>query len=319
MSTENQEPPVNIVDGGAPTAQEQLFASQLEGLGDDPKEEPAAPAAAPAADPAAADPAAVVADPATAAAPAPAPADPAAVVADPVAQPPAPPAPAPVAVTMAKPVPPKDFDAEYIALQAKYDSGDLDGPAFQAAQRDLSKEEGKFTARVTIWEEHQQGAALQATQDFNQTALAWEEANKDFMANPLRAQQMSQAIQLIDKQTGYSLSPSDLLKQAADASFEAFGWTPKVAVTTPAVDTAAALAAATAARKPANVPATLATADAAAPIEAARNTTFDELDAKGISELEDAIARMPAAAREAYLSSSPGSKSTLRSGGSDTE
>jgi hypothetical protein len=314
MSTENIDPTPSIVDGGTPTAQEALLAAQLEGLGDDPKEEPKAAAAgdaAAAADPAAASAAAAAAAAGSegAAAAAPAAADPAAAVVDPPAAAGA--AAAPAAIVAAKPEPPKDFDAEYAALQKRYDEGDIDAAAFQADQRALSREEGKFTARLTIWEESQQSAAQHAAQDFNQAAVQWEKDNADFMANPIRAQNMQQAIALIDAQTGGALPPAELFARAEKATFEAFGYTkPAVA----AVDPAAAVAAAVAARKPGAVPATLATAEAAAPIESGRNPTFATLDGLGISELEDAMARMTQQQRDAYLADAPGAKSTLRAG-----
>lgn len=288
--------PASPVDGGTPTAAEAQLAAELLELGD----EAAAPATAPA-DDAAAAPAPAPADDASAAAPVPAPVEPA----------PAELTPDPAALAAAEasrviasgalPQPPKDFDAAYEALQAKYDAGEIDGLQFQREQRALSREEGAWTARVAIWQEQQQSAVQRAETDFNTAALAWEAANKEFMANPLRAQAMQQAIAAVDQQQP-GLAPADLLGAAQKIAFEAFGYAPAA----PA-DAAAKLAAATAARAPAKVPQTLASAAAAAPIEAASsNATFATLDGRDISSLEDSLARMSDSQIDAYLRDAPG-------------
>jgi hypothetical protein len=320
MSTEKTAEP-SIVDGGTPTDNEALYASQLDGLGDNPLEEPKVPdaAAAPAASPAAAPAATPAAAPAADAAAAPAAATTETV--DDVAGAPAATAPAaaapaaaaPAAVLPAKPEPPKDFDAEYARLQQQYDDGEIDGAKFQADQRALTREEGAYTARMTLWEERQQSVAVAANQDFATTASAWEKENAHFMSNPIRAQQMQTAIELIDKQTGGALPASELFDRATKATFEAFGYTPPKPAAAAVVDAAQALKDATAARKPGGVPVTLAQASEAAPIEpGARNPTFDNLDSLGISDLEDALARMTPAQIEAYTKNAPGAMSTLR-------
>ncbi|MGC1549386.1 MAG: hypothetical protein WA777_12725, partial [Rhodanobacter sp.] len=323
MSDEKTDQPAAIVNGGEPTDKEALLAAQVDTIGTDPQVDPndaaavaaqaaaAAAAKTPAAAPAAVDPSAAVPAPAPAASPAAT--DPTAVVASPAPAPVA--APAPVGVpAQAKPEAPKDFDAEYAALQTRYDAGDLDGDQLQQAQRALSREEGAFTARVTLWEERQNFAVQQAAADFNATALSWEGQNKDFMSNSLRRNAMQQAVLTIDKETGGTLSPTDLFARAQKDAFDAFGYTPPTAqASDPNASGAAAVAAAVAARQPAAVPATLATAPAAAPIEAGRNSTFADLDSKDIGALEDALARMTPAQRDAYLSDAPGATSLATS------
>jgi len=318
MSTEKTEPTFTL-DGGAPTAQEALLASQLEGLGDNPTEEPVVPAAAPAATPAAAPAATPAAAPAAeGAVAAPASAAPAAAevddaVAAPAAAAPAAAPAAPPPVVAAKPEPPKDFETEFTKLQQLYDDGEIDGAKFQADQRALVREEGAYTARVTLWEERQNAAVLAATNDFSTTALAWEKEHADFMSNPLRAQQMQSAIQLIDAQTKGSLPAAELFDRAAKATFEAFGYMPPKPAAQTVVDAKTKVAEAVAARQPTPVPQTLANASEAAPIEpGARNATFENLDGMNISDLEDALARMTPAQVEAYTRNAPGANSTLR-------
>jgi hypothetical protein len=287
----------NPVDGGEPTDAEAKLAAQVTTIGDNPSEEPAEdvtpPAAAPAAD------TTVPAEPADtpAAAPAPAP-EPAA---------PAPAVPPPSAP--AKPEPPKDFSAAFDDLQKRYDDGDIDSTEYANATRELSREEAGYTARVTIWEENQRTAAQQAANSFNEAAFAWESANKEFMANPLRRKQMQEAVDhFAAAEPG--LSNEQLLTKAANAAFEAFNWQPVAPAAANAPNQATAIAAATAARAPKPVPATLANAPAAAVTQGGGNAVFDELDGKSIGDLEDAMARMTPAQREDYLRAAPGSTST---------
>jgi hypothetical protein len=307
MADEPTNTPPSIIDGGEPTDQEALLAAQVDTIGDNPTEEPA-PAAAKAEDVAAAEQtseelAAVAA--ATAAAEkaaadeveaAAAPAAAAAADATPVA--------------VAAPPPPKparDFDAAIEENQRRFDEGEIEGTEYQKELRAITKEEAQFTARMEIWTEHQQSAAEHAEREFNDVAGGWEKANADFMANPLRAQQMQAAIVAVNAKTP-GLSPAQLFDAAAKITFEAFNWKP--VTPTPAVDVKKAEADALAGRKPGGVPPTLAGSPAAAPIEApATNSTFASLDEKDISTLEDAVARMTPVQRDAYLRDAPGSNS----------
>lgn len=293
------------VDGGEPTAAEAALAAELLELGDDkPAPAPDAAAAA-AADASDAEAGAAAAAPAPAAAPAAgdatttetedAPlepeADATAVAGTEASQ----------ALAAGVPAPEKDFDQAYTDLQGKFDRGELDGTAYQHELRQITREEAAWSARVAIWQEQQRSAVTRAAEDFNSAALAWEDDHAAFMANPLRAAAMQQAIASVDAQSP-GLAPADLLSAAQKIAFEAYGYTE-----TPAPDAAAKIAAATAARAPARVPATLASAAAAAPIEAAtHNATFANLDSNDISSLEDALARMPRDQLDAYLREAPG-------------
>lgn len=287
----------NIVDGGIPTDEEARLAAQVDTIGENPQEEPAT--AVSAATPAPAEPVAEAAVPAEP------------VAAAPAAEPPAAPAPASVAVEASaapQPQPPRDFDADIAENQRRFDRGEIEGEEYQKALRALTKEEAQFTARLEIWNERQQSAEQLAEREFATVSLQWEKDNAEFMSNPLRAQQMQQAINVVAQKTP-GLSPADLFDQAAKIAFEAYGFQPKAAV--PPVDQAKALAEAVAKRTPAGVPPTLASSPAASAIEAPPGTSaFASLDAKDISSLEDAVARMSPEQRDAYLRDAPGSNST---------
>jgi hypothetical protein len=298
MADEQNVTAPTILDGGEPTDQEALLAAQVDTIGDNPTEEPAAAAAKTDAG-AAAEPTPEEAAAITAAA---VPADAAPVAAEPAAAEPV----AAVVPARPAPTPARDFDADLAENQRKFDDGEIDGAEFQKEFRTISKEEASFTARMEIWAENQRTAAEQAEADFNSVAAGWESKNAEFMSNPLRAQQMQAAIGAVNAKTP-GLSPAQLFDQAAKVAFEAFNWKVPEPV---AVDTEKARADALAGRQPAGVPPTLAGSPAAAPIEAAANTSaFASLDAKDISTLEDAVARMTPDQRDAYLRESPGSNS----------
>jgi hypothetical protein len=319
MTDETNQPTGEPVIGGEATPEEARLSAQVDTIGENPTEEPAAapaPTPAPAATPA----------PSPAAAPAPSEAgdsdDAPAQGEEPAAAPaPAPtpaPAPAPAAaapyvaeVAPEKPAPPKDFDAESSALFKQWDSGDLSGEEYQKQLRTLQKEEAAYTARVAVWEDRQQTALQRAATDFNAVALQWEQQHTDFMSNPLRAQQMQMAIETIDQQTQGQLPPAELFAKAEKAVFEAFNYTPPAAAQAPsAEDAAAAIAKATQARQPKPTPTTLATAPAAAALEQPGNAQYASLDQQDISSMEDAIARLSPAQLESYLHDAPGSTST---------
>lgn len=208
-----------------------------------------------------------------------------------------------------KPEPPKDFDAEYDALQAKYDDGDLNDGEFTKAQRELSREEGRYTAEVTVWENRIRDAAASADAEFNVAAINWERGNQDFIANPLRAQAMQQAIETVYRTANGNIAPADLFEKAQAVAFEAFNYTAPGAATAVA-SSKDKLAAATQSRKPGKVPQTLGKSPSSAPIEPGRNSTYDDLDGMDISDLEDSIARMPQDQKAAYLRAAPGANST---------
>lgn len=298
---ENEQTPVpSPVDGGTPTDQEALLASQVDTIGDNPLEEPVVTP------PAGEDDAAAVAAAAEAASAAEAAAQAATDAAAVAVAAPAP-APAPVAATpVPAPTPPMDFKAALAAAQTQYDDGDLDGVQWQDKQREIILAEARYNARLEIWAERQETAADLAASAFTTVATGWEQTNKEFMGNPLRAQQMQAALAAVEAKTP-GLSPSDMFQEAEKIAFEAFNWKP---ATTAVVDVDAARAAAIAGRQPAGVPQTLAGSPAAGPIEkAAGNSGYAALDALDISELENATARMTDAQKDAYLRDAPGATS----------
>ena len=290
----------NLIDGGTPTPQEaaltQELANENAGATATPAATPAAApapvaAAAPAPDASAA--VDVAQPPAAAPAPAPSAPDPTAAVAQAASQ----------ALISAPPEPPKDFDAAYVNLQERYDGGQIDAVAYQKELRALTREESSWTTKLEIWQHNQQSVVERAQNEFNSVALDWEARNQAFMANPLQAKAMQDAIAIVDQQSP-GLAPHDLIARAEKIAFEAYRWTG-------GADPQAAVTAAVQARTPAPTPATLASAPAAAPIDPPQaNAQFAGLDALDINQLENALAAMPAAQREAYLRSSPGSNAT---------
>jgi hypothetical protein len=215
-----------------------------------------------------------------------------------------------------EPQPPKDFDAEFAALQKKYDDGDLDAVELQKASRELSKEEAAFTAKHIVWEENMtaRNAALETHKaevetDWNTAAIAFQTQHAEFMSNEAQKTALQDAVAVIDQLTGGKLAASELLARAAAQVFPQFNYAPGAA---PAKTEAELKAEALKARQPAEAPKTLADAPSAAAIQIRGNETFAELDALPIDKLEEALAKMPNAQREAYLASSPGSNFTGR-------
>lgn len=312
-----------LADGGTPTPEEARLAAQIDTIGDNPEAEPEETAAtdtegaqsaadADADDGDRDDASSEEADAAEGEATktpeepdAPSKTDEAAV---------ATPAAAPVAAAQPPdaPEPPRDFDAAYAENQKKFDDGEIDAPAFQQNLRAISREEAGYQARLEIYKERLQTAAQKAEADFAAAASAWEKKHAAFMANPLYANAMQQAIVAVDKQTP-GLSPEDLLAAAEKAAFEFTRYTPPA--DTSAEDEAArkkkAVAEAKAKRKPNTVPTTLSNAPTAAHVDAdVSNATYAKLDALDIDSLENQLARMKPDQVEAYLADAPGAQAT---------
>lgn len=212
----------------------------------------------------------------------------------------------------------RDFDADRAAIVAKrseindkYKAGTLDederDSAMQVVQDELDKlneARSEYRTRVAVWEDRQQRTAAAAAAEFNSTALAWEKANADFMANPLRRDAMQKAIAAIDKETP-GLSAQELLDEAEKVAFEAFNYK-----RTPAADAAAALARAVSARKTdtSKIPPTARSAPAAGGLDPGKSS-FSQLDEMDISDLEDAVARFGRDKVDEYLRDAPGADS----------
>lgn len=279
------------IDGGDPTAAE---AEELRAL--EAEQAPAKDAAPSADEPPATGPKPDAATKADAAAPAAAPPETA-----------APPAPAPrgaPATADPRPEAPRDFDTAATALLAKYNDGDLDEAAYQAQLRALNKEEAAHMAHLAVWEDRQTRAKIDQDTAFQTAAFAWQAAHQDFIANPLHVKSMNDALELIAAQHP-EFGAVQLIDEAARVTFDAYHYAPP----TPQ-DAASKIAAATAARRPKAevVPPSLHDAPAAANMDPGRSS-YKELDDLGISELEDAVARMSQEQLETFLADAPGAAS----------
>lgn len=220
-----------------------------------------------------------------------------------------------VAAKPEAPVAPMDFDAEYKANQEAFDSGEKSADEFQQRVREISKAESGFIARTEIFNERQQTATQKAQDEFTSAASAWEAEHKAFMANPLYAKVMQDAINAVEAQTP-GLPPAELMARAEKAAFEFTRWTPPAAddaAKKAAEDEAAkreAIAKAKADRKPGKVPATLGGTPTGAHVDTPTGSAFANLDALDIDTLENEVARMSDAQLEAYLQDAPGAKAT---------
>jgi hypothetical protein len=216
------------------------------------------------------------------------------------------PAAAPAPVLPPAPESPKDFEAEAANLQKQYDDGDLTTEEYVKQNRELSNQQAQFIAQKAVHDAKVAEVQAIAGQQWNDVASAWEARNAEFLSNPLRRAAMQQAIAAEDQATGGTLSPADLFARAQKTAFDAFGW--KVQ------DAGAAVQKAIADRVPdlKGVGPNLGSAPAAALSEERGNAAFSHLDNMSIDQLEDELARMNPAQRDAYLADAPGAKSTGR-------
>lgn len=305
------------IDGGALTPEEQKAADELAANGDGDNAAVEAAAAKAAADKAAADAAAAGDADKDAAAVAAAEATAAATAAAEAAAKAAPAARA--EVPDPKPDAGRDFDADRVALIAKrtalnegYKTGTIEEDAkdeqLQKIQDDLDAlgdERSKYSARLAVWEDRQSRAVASSAQEFNSAALAWEKNNAAFMSNPIRKDAMQRAVAAIDKEQP-GLSAVDLLARAEEVAFEAFNYK-----RSPTEDAAAAAAIAAAKKgrqvDVSKIPPTTRDAPSALGIDPGKSS-FAALDEMPISDLEDAIARLPRDKLEEFLADAPGAQ-----------
>lgn len=287
----------DVRDSHGMTANEEaeIAAIKAEAEGTSPAEEPAP--AAPAAPTAEADdpaPAATATDP-----------DPAPAAAVDTATPDVAVAAAPVAPALL-PVPaaPKDFDAAKAELRKQYDDGDLSQDELTDKLVELGEEKAAWVAQKNTIEQinaQRQAEALAADPNtFENVQARWVTQHADFMANPIRAKAMQDAVVLIDTQTGGKLSSQELLEKASKVAFEAYNYTPP----TPAKPgkTAAETARETLeARRPPvdKVPDTIARVPTSTSTEDLGR--FGDLDSAAIPDMERAIAGMRPEEVEKFL------------------
>lgn len=197
------------------------------------------------------------------------------------------------------PAAPKDFDAARADLKQKYEDGDLTTDEYADAREKLADERAEWIAAKTMAEQHNAAvtAALtaEANESFEKAAGAFIKANADFMANPIRAKAMQEAIDAVDAQTGGKLPPAKVIAEASKIAFDAFNWTPK-----PAVDPTAAKNDAMGKRQP---PAPGPTNLGSAPNAGGERggSSFSDLDAGSVVDMERAIATMSPEEREKFL------------------
>lgn len=214
-----------------------------------------------------------------------------------------------------KPEPPKDFAAELTALEEKYDAGDMTVVEFNRASRALTLEEVAYTNAVNDWQRQADAAAASATanvqSEWDKTCVAFEAANADFLANPLRHQVMQNSIALVEKQAasaGETLTSQQVLDKALAIAVDYTHYVKPAA----AADDKARIDEALANRRQDKPGKTLGDVPQAHVDSVRGDATAEALDALPIDELEIAVANMTPAQLEKFLRSAPGASANGR-------
>lgn len=126
---------------------------------------------------------------------------------------------------LAAPPEDRDFKAERDALREKWDNGDVDTDAYNEQRDALVIEEAEHRAAVRFHALQQQQAAESANQAWNSKVSAWETANAEFLANPIRKKAVNDLLAVLDGDPNKRLSDDDLLAEVEKQAFEAFNWT----------------------------------------------------------------------------------------------
>lgn len=216
----------------------------------------------------------------------------------------------------AKPEAPMDFTAERARVNSLYtDEGSLDAIGLADERERITLAEIDYKQALREWERVQaeavdrQNAAIKS--DWDSAALAFEAANKEFLANPLRHKVMQDAINTV-LASGEALNDAQVLDKALAIAVDYTGYAkPAPAVEDPNKQREA-VGDALKQRKPAPATQTLADAPASANERISGTEGFASLDALAIPDLEIAYANMTPAQQEAYLREAPGATANGR-------
>jgi hypothetical protein len=211
-----------------------------------------------------------------------------------------------------KPAAPKDFDAEIARLEQQYQDNEIDAVELNRKTRELTLEQTRYERQIDDWQRQQDEAKAKADDDWNSTAKAWEGEHKAFMENPLRAERMQNALNLLIK-SGEQMSNRQLLDRAYRYAAEDAGWKEPTKQADPKEKEKEreAVGKALKDRKQDKPGKTLGDVPAAA-LDTATNTEFEALDDLPIDELEDVVGNMKPGTLDKFLRSAEGANATGR-------
>ena len=141
---------------------------------------------------------------------------------------------------------PKDYEAEYLAIEKRYEDGDLDDAQKAAEIRKVWREEQADISRRTALAAQQETLEATLQRTWEQEVAAFTQRNPGFLEAPGNADVFQRALNATAAFYGNTISQAELLNKAAKQAFEFTGYQPPNAagVTLPAGDAPAGAAAA---------------------------------------------------------------------------
>jgi len=200
---------------------------------------------------------------------------------------------------------PRDFAAEKVALKEQLDKGEIDEDAYDAKREKILEDAADFRAdqRIATRMQQQREADVQANWETTVDSFSKDPTNAKLYDSPVRNAAFNAMVHIVAKELPRG-SHTQWLTEARDRVLKEFGFN------TTAADPAATAAAlkkaqderdAAAGKKP---PVSIAQAPAAGAGD--MPSGHQQLDSLPISDLEDAMARLPADKLEEYLAAAPG-------------
>lgn len=120
--------------------------------------------------------------------------------------------------------PPKDFDAEFDALDKKYDAGEIDESEYNKQTRALTREEGRYVARAEALRSRQETVQELTNNSWDADVKAWSAQNPGFLEK--HAEVFQKALNATAQLYGTDLSNSDMLEKASKMAFELTDYKP---------------------------------------------------------------------------------------------
>jgi hypothetical protein len=129
---------------------------------------------------------------------------------------------------LASAAPPKDFDAEYAALLARYESNDIDSIEYEREKLKLLREETQHVAKVNALQAQQEGLESAVNRSWDDEARLFTSQHPEFFASAENHELFQRAVNAMALLHG-DISNAALLAKAGESAFPMAGYTPPTA------------------------------------------------------------------------------------------
>ncbi len=118
----------------------------------------------------------------------------------------------------------RDFAKEKAELREKWDAGEIDTDQYNDLRDALVVQEAKHGAALHFHSLQQATQKQAAEEEWNSAIGAWQTANADFLANPIREKAVNDLLVSLESDPNNKLSNAELIAKVEELAFDAFSW-----------------------------------------------------------------------------------------------